>query len=198
MSSSALLPTLGCVLMAAGNAARFGKNKLLQPLNGKPIIAYGMDALQASGLSPVMVVTQYQPVADLAIERGFLTVFNPDPKQGVSSSIRLGLGALLTACPNLSGCMFCVGDQPYLNAQSITILADAWKKGPQHILALAYHGKRGNPAIFPRIYFPELLSLQGDTGGSAVIRAHEEALRLIEVSQEQELLDIDSPADFLP
>ena len=51
---------------------------------------------------------------------------------------------------------------------------------------------RGNPCLFPARFFPELMALEGDRGGSGVIRRHPEALLLLETA-ERELQDIDTP-----
>ena len=61
------------------------------------------------------------------------------------------------------------------------------------IVALGHNGARGNPCLFPARFFPELLALEGDIGGSAVIRKHLDALLLFE-SPEAELRDVDTKA----
>ena len=88
---------------------------------------------------------------------------------------------LLEQLPELSGCMFLPGDQPLLRRESIAHLVDCWRRRPDKLAALSHGGVRGNPCLFPARFFPELRALQGDCGGSAVIRRHEDALLLYEV-----------------
>ena len=85
---------IGCVVMAAGDARRFGENKLAALFDGKPLILRALEAVPAEEFSAVAVVTQYPEVEALASEFGFLPVHNPHPDWGISHTIRLGLEAL--------------------------------------------------------------------------------------------------------
>ena len=85
---------LGCVIMAAGNAVRFGANKLEAELNGKPLIRRAFEAVPAGVFDRVVVVTQYPAVAALAREFGFEPVRNDRPGDGLSRTVRLGTQAL--------------------------------------------------------------------------------------------------------
>ena len=178
---------LGCVVMAAGNARRFGENKLAAGVGGRSLILRALEAVPAEEFEAVAVVTQYPEILELAEGFGFAPVRNPHPDWGVSHTIRLGLEAL----GNLDGAMFMVSDQPLLRRESVRALADLWRSRPDKIAALAHGGVRGNPCVFPARFFPELLALTEDRGGGAVIRRHEEDLILLEVP-ERELTDVDT------
>lgn len=177
-----------CIMMAAGAGRRFGANKLLEELEGKPLFRWAMDAVDPACFSSVIVVTGHAPVAAAAEGRGFRVVCNDRPSDGVSRTICLGL----EAAGDCSGALFMTADQPLLTAGTLEKLTHAFLTEPRYIHAAAHGGKRGNPCVFPREFFPELLLLQGDTGGSAVIRSHPDRLRLMEISA-QELLDCDTP-----
>ena len=178
---------LGCVVMAAGNARRFGENKLAAEVRGRSLIRRALEAVPGEEFERVAVVTQYPGVLALAEEFGFTPVRNEHPDQGVSRTIRLGLEAL----GNLDGVLFLVSDQPLLRRESVRALAELWRARPDKIAALGHGGVRGNPCLFPARFFPELLSLTEDRGGSAVIRRHKEDLILLEVPEE-ELTDVDT------
>lgn len=178
---------LGCVVMAAGNARRFGENKLAAGVGGRSLILRALEAVPAGEFETVAVVTQYPEVLELAERFGFAALRNPHPDWGVSHTIRLGLEAL----GDLDGAMFLVSDQPLLRRESVRALAELWRSRPDKIAALAHGGVRGNPCVFPARFFPELLALTEDRGGSAVIRRHEEDLVLLEVP-EKELTDVDT------
>ena len=180
---------LGCVIMAAGNAVRFGANKLEAELNGKPLIRRAFEAVPAGVFDRVVVVTQYPAVAALAREFGFEPVRNDRPGDGLSRTVRLGTQALAQC----DGIAFLVADQPWLKRDSAEALAALWAQNPGKIAAMAHGGIRGNPCIFPARFYPELLELTGDRGGSAVIRRHEDALILLETDA-LELADVDTPA----
>lgn len=180
--------SIGCVIMAAGNARRYGKNKLAAQLDGRSLILRTLEAIPSDVFQTVVVVTQYPEIMQLAKEFHFAAIHNDRPEYGISRTLQLGL----TALRDCDGVMFVVSDQPLLQRESITALAALWKTQPECIAALAHRGVRGNPCLFPARFFPELMELQGDRGGNAVIRRHEDALKLLEVS-EAELTDVDTP-----
>ena len=178
---------IGCVVLAAGNARRFGSNKLNAQVEGVSLIRWALDAVPG-GLATV-VVSQYPDILALAGEYGFDALLNDRPELGLSRSVRLGL-AHLTDC---DGVLFLVSDQPRLKRDSVEALAALWAQNPEKIAAMAHNGVRGNPCLFPARLFPELLALTGDRGGSAVIRHHEDDLILLETDA-PELADVDTPA----
>lgn len=182
---------LGCVVMAAGSARRFGDNKLESQLRGRSLILRALESVPAELLDTVVVVTQYPEVMRLAQEFHFAAVHNPHPEEGLSHTIALGL----TGLRDCTGVLFLVADQPLLQRESVERLIRTWREQPEKIAALSHGGIRGNPCLFPARFFPELLELRGDQGGSAVIRRHEDQLLLLEVS-EAELTDVDTQADL--
>ena len=180
--------TLGCVVMAAGNARRFGENKLAAGVGGRSLILRALEAVPGEEFETVAVVTQYPEVLDLAGRFRFSAIRNEHPDFGLSHTIRLGLEAL----GRCDAACFLVSDQPLLKRESVRALAELWLNQPEKIAALAHDGVRGNPCVFPARFFPELLALREDHGGNTVIRRHEEAIVLLEVPEE-ELTDVDTP-----
>jgi len=180
--------SVGCVVMAAGNAARFGDNKLAAAVDGKTLIERALDAVPAEALAAVCVVTQYDEVEALAARRGFRCVRNDRPEDGLSRTVRLGTEALRGECAAI---LYLVSDQPLLRRESVAALLGCYRAHPDRIVAASHGGKRGNPCVFPANYFPALCALTGDVGGSAVIRAHEDDLLLFEIGRE-ELADVDT------
>jgi len=180
---------VGCVVMAAGNASRFGNNKLLADAGGKTLIERALDAVPADRLRAVRVVTQYPAVEALAARYGFLCIRNDRPDLGISRTVRLGLEALSGTCGAI---VFMVADQPYLRRTSVAALADLFQAHPDRIVCLSSGGRRGSPCIFPAEFYPELMALTGDTGGSAVIRAHPDRVLLLDAGA-AELADADTP-----
>lgn len=183
---------LGAVLMASGTARRFGENKLLHPVDGVPMIERAMNALPPEMFTKAAVVSSYPEILRLAEGKGYLAIPNPDPGQGQSLSVRLGTKAL----EDMEGLLFAVCDQPWLRRESVGRLMDRFSAQPDKIWALSWAGRKGNPVIFPKVLFPELLAVSGDRGGGVVIKAHPELLCLAEASSPKELFDIDSPMDL--
>lgn len=183
---------LGAVLMASGAARRFGKNKLLYPVEGVPMIERAMGALPPELFAKAAVVSSYPEILRLTESKGYTAIHNPNPEQGQSVSVRLGTQALA----DMDGILFAVCDQPWLRRSSVERLMEAFSAEPDCIWALSWAGRKGNPVVFPKALFPELLAITGDRGGGAVIKVHPQLLRLTEAAGPEELSDVDAPTDL--
>ena len=178
---------IGCVVMAAGNARRFGENKLAVQVKGKALFHRALEAVPAEQFDRTVVVSQYPEVLELAHRMGFVPVPNRHPDWGISHTISLGLDAL----GDCDAALFLVSDQPLLEQASVAGLLDFYCRHPSCIVALGHNGVRGNPCLFPACFFPELRALREDHGGSTVIRRHEDVLLLYDVPARQ-LTDVDT------
>jgi len=179
----------GCVILAAGLGKRFGGDKLLADFNGLPLYRRAMAAVPEELRAKTAMISGDAAILAAAREAGFAPVLNDRPEDGISRSIRLGVEALR----DCAGLLFMVGDQPLLRPQTVQRLLDAARANPGAIVApVRSDGQSGNPCFFPARFFPELLALEGDTGGRRVMKAHPEALITLPVS-DRELTDTDSP-----
>lgn len=183
---------LGCILLASGFGRRFGSNKLLAHTGGAPLYALAMDRLVPLPFERVAVTSRYDEILDAALLRGFIALPNPNAQEGMAAGIRLGMSAM----DGLDAVLFTVCDQPWLTSDSIRRLLVAAELHPGKICALSWNGRRGNPVLFPAVFFPELSALTGDTGGGAVIKRHLDRLLLVEASDPRELADVDEPGDL--
>lgn len=177
----------GCLVMAAGNASRFGENKLTARFDGQSLFSLALAAIPEGLFARVTVVSQYPALLEEAARAGFDTILNDRPEDGISRTIRLGTQAMA----DCDGILYMVADQPLLRAGTVQRVVDAWQERPECIAAAAHNGNRGNPCLFPARFFPELCALEADRGGSSVIRRHENALLLVEAG-ERELFDCDT------
>ena len=178
---------IGCLVMAAGCGSRFGRNKLEAEVGGKTLLRRALEAVPAREFCHVTVVTQYDEAAALAESFGFDVVRNDRPEDGLSRTVRLGTAAMA----DCDAILYQVADQPLLRQESIAQEVALFRRHPASIVGLGHGGVRGNPCIFPRRFFRELMALSGDTGGSAVIRRHPGDLLLYEVPA-AELHDVDT------
>ena len=124
----------------------------------------------------------------LAAAWEFLPPRNRHPDWGLSHTIRLGTEALR----DCDGILYLVCDQPLLTRRSVERVVARWREDPSRIVGAGHNGRRGNPCLFPSALFPELAALEGDQGGTVVIRAHPDLLVLSE-TPEPELADVDTP-----
>lgn len=184
------LKDLGCVIMASGQGKRFGGNKLMAELGGKPLISWVLDAVQ--GIFPRwVVVTRHADVEALCRQRQIPVVLHDLPYR--SDTVRLGLDAL---GETLSGCVFCPGDQPLLSRGSLRAMALCALQGPEFIWRLAYGDAVGMPVFFPRWAFPQLRALPQGKGGSVILQKNPGQVRLVPARRECELWDVDSLDDL--
>lgn len=113
----------------------------------------------------IIVITQYDAIAEAVKTKEIQVLYNPHPEDGISSSVKIGLNASLDA----DAVLFTVSDQPWLTSETICELIHVFLNTSKGIACISYQGKMGNPCIFDRKYYNELLSLEGDKGGKKVI-----------------------------
>ena len=178
-------PAVGCVIMASGLGKRFGGNKLMAPFRGQPMIARILDATEGLLLRRV-VVTRHEDVAAFCRERGVAAVLHDLP--GRNDTVRLGLEAV----GNVEGCLFCPGDQPLLERDTVAALVSAWKAEPDFIWRLAFENQPGAPILFPQWAFPELCGLPEGKGGGFLAKKYPERVRLHPVRDRYALMDADT------
>jgi len=195
----------GCVILASGEGRRFGGNKLMADLRGKPLVLHVIEA--SEGLfDRSVLVTRSNEVAVLGEDCvGLSVVLHGEPLK--SDSVRLGLEKLLNmekgsgSAENAGGAlesvMFFQGDQPLVRKSSIERMLGEASEYPDAIIRLSFGGEAGAPVLFPRWAFPELLSLPEGKGGGAVIGRHPETVRLVEAEDASELRDADTPEELL-
>lgn len=176
---------IGCLVMAAGSSRRFGRDKLSAEVGGKTLLRRALEAVPAEEFQRVTVVTQHGGA--LASEFGFDAVCNDRPEEGLSRTVRLGTEAMA----DCDAILYQVADQPLLERDTVRRVVAAFRARPECIVGLSHDGVRGNPCVFPRRFFPELMALTGDNGGNAVILAHPECLLLVEAPA-AELYDVDT------
>ena len=182
---------IGCVIMASGLARRFGSNKLLHDFRGEPVMCRILETVAGAPLDDRVVVTRHPEIREICEQRKIPVLLHALPEQ--SDTVRLGVEYLLEHCDGLTGCMFAASDQPCLTADSVARLCHAFRQAPEQIWRLAWQGTVGNPVLFPKSTFEELLNLPAGKGGGAVVKKHPELVRTVEVSDERELVDVDTP-----
>ncbi len=179
----------GCVVLASGEAARFNGNKLLASFMGEPLIKQVFNALPRERLQ-ILVVTRSEEVAQLAQENGLNALCHKEPD--ISDTVRLGL----TPFSDAQGCMFVVGDQPLLTKESINRLLDGFAENPTQIARLCFGARDGNPAVFPRQVYGQLLSLEKGQSGGVVMKRCQGRINRIPAQSPWELEDVDTREDL--
>ena len=160
--------TLVAIVLAAGQGSRFGSQKLLVPIGDKPLVRLTVENALAAALAEVVVVVG----CDAEQVRGSLTGLdvrfaeNPHYADGMSTSVRAGIDALL---PATSGALIVLGDQPGVTPAIVGRLSEALRISRKPIVVPVYAGQRGNPVLFRSDIFPELDTIRGDQGARDLV-----------------------------
>ena len=187
--------TLHALILAAGASRRFGSPKQLVRIDGRPMLhAVLSRAVEVAGHSVSVVLGAHAAeLAPLLKHSPAAIVINRDWEQGLSSSIRAGLGRLPGT---VEGLLILLADQPSVTTEDLRRLVGTWRRQPEAIAAAQYGGGvTGAPAIFPRWCFRELGELRGDRGAGALLQRH--ADRLVRVPIAAAAHDVDTPEDLL-
>jgi molybdenum cofactor cytidylyltransferase len=185
---------VAAIILAAGRSTRMGgPNKLLAELGGKPLVRIVTEQALASKAREVIVVTGHQgDQIERALQGlGVKFVRNPDFAEGLSSSVKTGIGAVSA---DADGAVICLGDMPLISADLIDRLIEAFAPDRGNLIAVPISAnRRGNPVLWSRRFFSELMTLDGDIGARHLIEKHSEAVAEIPVEGHGAFLDIDTP-----
>jgi molybdenum cofactor cytidylyltransferase len=185
---------IAAVILAAGRSTRMGgPNKLLAELNGKTLVRIVTDQALASKAKDVIVVTGHQAEQVEKALQGLKVKFvrNPDFAGGLASSVKAGIAAVPA---NADAAVICLGDMPLISAQLIDRLIEAFAPDRGNLIAVPVSdNRRGNPVLWSRRFFRELMALDGDIGARHLIARHGEAVAEVPVEGFGAFLDIDTP-----
>lgn len=189
--------SVAAVVLAAGRGARMGgANKMAIPLGDVPVLRRTVDAALASTLRPILVVTGHEPEAAHAVLTGCDVTFvhNPQWSEGLSTSLAAGIRAVPASA---AGAAILLGDMPLVSAAVLGRLAEAVRSGEDIDAAAPVRaGRRGNPVVWSRRLFPQLLNLTGDAGARSLLESG--LVRVMEMAVEDDgpFSDIDSRDDL--
>jgi molybdenum cofactor cytidylyltransferase len=188
--------TVHGVVLAAGTSSRYGeRNKLLEPVDGEPLVTCAVRTVRASGVDGVTVVLGHdaarvgEAVADLGVD----VRTNEGFAAGQSTSVATGVAAARDH--DADAVLIALGDMPDVSVETVETLLEAYHHGAGDALAAAYEGKRGNPVLFDRRYFDALASVDGDVGGRNILQNDPDAVA-VETSDPGVLRDVDHPEDL--
>ena len=183
---------VAALVLAAGQARRFGAPKLLAPLQGRPLIWHTVRRVLEADIGEVIVVSggAHEQLADALGGLPVRIVRNPCFEEGLSSSLKVGITAA-----GQTAVLVALGDQPTVPIHVIRDLVRVYRATGKPIVCPSYNGEVGNPVVLSPVVFPELLQLRGDRGARRVVER--DASRVSEVSFKFEMpKDIDTPGDL--
>lgn len=184
---------ISAIVLAAGEASRFGQCKQLVRVGGKALLEHALDSLRASKIDETVVILGAHADAirqevDFTRER---VVFNPEYASGMSTSIQAGLRAIAA-----EAALIVLADQPFVTPQTIDLLIDEYLRTRAALVIPTYNGARGNPVLVDRSLFAEMMSIRGDIGFRAIFADHADRMVKVPVDDRGVVMDIDTKDDL--
>ena len=178
------------LLLAAGRSARFGGDKLLAPLHGRPVLFWSAVAMakEVDALY-VVVPSNATPRIDALDGMSAIVVQHARSDDGMASSIAAGIAAL---SPDVEAVVIALADQPLISPSTTRRLCERWRAGGTTAVTPRYRDGRGHPVLFGRAAFHALATLEGDTGARAVLDALGDEVAQVAVDASIPV-DVDTP-----
>ncbi|MFD4948746.1 NTP transferase domain-containing protein [Streptomyces sp. NPDC058239] len=197
MTRTTQTPVVAGLLLAAGGGRRLGgRPKALLEHRGRPLVEHAVRVLQEGGCDRVHVVLgaaaeEVRARADLA---GCAVTVNPEWTEGMGSSLRAGLGTL--SGTGADAALVLLVDQPGIGADAVARVRSAYRSRTS-LVAASYDGERGHPVLFGADRWADIAAeAVGDRGARAYLRAHRDAITLVECSDVAQAYDIDTVEDL--
>jgi molybdenum cofactor cytidylyltransferase len=182
-----------CIL-AAGLSTRLGQPKQLVPIRGVPLIRHIVLTALGVGVSVSVVVSPMVDLSETLADLEIKLITKQNPSLGLGSSIKLA--ASYAKAAHLRACLFLLGDQPFIGLDHLRRLVSLSEARPQSIIATAYpQGGPGVPALFPAIFFDDLLAIQDQCGAKGVIQSDKSHVAI--PTDQESLFDLDTPEDLV-
>ncbi len=186
---------ISAIVLAAGQATRFGQCKQLMRLGDKTLLEHVLDNVNRSNVDDVVVVLgahaeEIRQQLKFGRER---VVINPDYSRGMSTSIHSGLRSLPAGA---DAAMIVLADQPFVTSRTLDQLIHEYQRNRPSVVIPTYNGFRGNPVLVDKSLFPEMMEIHGDIGCRALFGDHPEAIAKVAVDDQGIVTDIDTMEDF--
>lgn len=189
---------VAALVLAAGRSMRMGAvNKMLAEIGGKPLVRIAAEQAVASHAQPVIVVTGHEREKVEAALTGLPVrfVYNADYAEGLGTSLKAGIAAVPE---ETDAVVVCLGDMPQVDAALINRLIAAFDPERGALVVVpSIDGRRGNPVVWSRRFFHDLMAIQGDVGARHLIGNYAEAVVEVPVAGEAALTDVDTPESLL-
>ncbi|MFJ7493727.1 NTP transferase domain-containing protein [Streptomyces sp. NPDC097727] len=197
MTRTTQTPVVAGLLLAAGGGRRLGGHpKALLEHRGRPLVEHAVRVLREGGCDRVHVVLgaaaeEVRARADLA---DCTVTVNPEWTEGMGSSLRAGLGTL--SGTGADAALVLLVDQPGIGADAVARVRSAYRSRTS-LVAASYDGERGHPVLFGADRWADIAAgAVGDRGARAYLRAHRDAITLVECSDVAQAYDIDTVEDL--
>ncbi|MFL3051446.1 MAG: NTP transferase domain-containing protein [Candidatus Neomarinimicrobiota bacterium] len=189
---------ISATVLAAGKSIRMGsKNKLLLDYRGVPMIRHICKTVISASFNPIKVITGFEKekIESVLSDLNLSMVNNNKWHNGISSSIAIGISSLLDGT---DGNMIVLGDMPLISEKVLNKLSNTFKlENAKKIVYPLYAGQQANPVIFPKKYFPDIISNKSDLGCKKIIERYKFNALGIDIKSNEVIVDCDEEEDYL-
>ncbi|MCU7550376.1 nucleotidyltransferase family protein [Chitinophagaceae bacterium LB-8] len=182
--------------MAAGASRRLGKPKQLLQFDGKSLLQHNINTALGANANQVVVMlgANAEALEKEIDQQNIHVIINTEWQEGMASSIRCGLNAILTMAPSSDGIILMLCDQPFVTASLLNDLLKTHKETSKPVITCSYGNTFGPPTFFHKSMFSELLQLKGDTGARKIVQQY--ANNIVTIPFSQGHIDIDTQSDY--
>jgi len=197
-------PSVHAIILAAGKAERFGREKLTVEYQGRPLVSHVIGtvaaAMRQGMLADGFVVLRdgADAIESLARQDGLTSVVNPNPDTGISGSLQIGVATVEANGPQAGAVLVLPGDQPHVRLDVIGRLIETWRNGGGPAVRPRYSeepGSPNHPVLLDSSLWPLVSRLTGDIGFASIFREQPELVTTIDVTGRNP--DMDAPRDLM-
>jgi len=187
---------IGIVILAAGSSSRLSRPKQLLEFDGVTLLSHAtIEAANSNACNVIVVIGAYADLIANEIDGDIVYIVkNENWNEGIASSVRLGLDALLKQTPSIDAVIFMVCDQPFVTSSLLNDLIAKQRETQKAIVASNYGETIGPPALFHQSLFAELMELKGDVGARRIIQLHSDEVATVFFPDGK--IDIDTQKDY--
>ena len=198
---------ISSVLLAAGQSSRMnGENKLIKEIDGVPLIKYATKNILSSTVDELIIVLGHEKdliEKIIGTNKKIKFIYNKDFKNGISSSIKIGLN---TISKKSQAFFICLGDMPNINQNIYNKLIKSMisynkKLSPNHkkeIIIPTFENQEGNPILFSKFMKRQIMSIKGDIGAKGIIDLNRSKVLNVPFNNDGIILDFDTQEHFSP
>jgi len=164
---------IAALVLAAGGSSRLGRPKQVEPWASSTLLETVLRHISALPFDERFVVigAAFDEIVASIDFTGWTVVENPEWRDGLASSLRVGLDAVLRLTRSEAAAIF-LGDQPEVDPSVVRSLLTAQQKAKKPVIIPKYRYEWGNPVIVAKPLWPRLMSLEGDAGAMQLFKAH--------------------------
>lgn len=183
------------IVLAAGLSERMGTPKPFLKSNGRTFVEHIIDNLRGLNANPIILVLNHlhKPHLDSPDLQGVSVCFNPNPRLGQFSSLKIGIEKLNH---DIDAFFMCLVDHPFVKLSTYRKMVELSKGEEPFIMIPSYHKAGGHPVLFSGDFREIIAQAPSSWNGKTIKREYSNAVIYIDVDDKGVVTDIDTPEEF--